>query len=582
MAIYDSKTDTSKWRRYVYQRIQNLGGSAGAAALADLSDVGDATPADRNFLIGDGTEWNAEVHNQDDHGDTVIVAPAQDDAIVYNASSGKFENTPIALQAVNCVNGGDAASTFPEVSSNPWGTSGGGGGGSALTVQDGGTTLTIAGTLLNFVGFDVSEPTADEITITKQPAQSKEAFCPDYNYSRVDDDEFTVDLVNAEALFFINRRVRFDKAGTLSYGSVTAVDFNVTSANDTHVTLAMEGGDTVPTDPFDVCLVSSALSWSPIATDPFGGTAINDIAVGSAGGSEYWIAVGDNGKAFFSTDEGVTWSTCTFDNSPGTDPLNCIVYDNTNNKFWIGGSLSGTNLAGLWYSTDGESFTELSSYPMGNAAGDVCRDLSYHGVQNYLITAFFDASSGNTDTYVSSNEFVAVSGRAAGASITHVTGDETGNGPNTTWMYGSALNTFQYSSVSDATSSSYQGNASSITALEMVDTGETSVNIYIGGSGGDITSKPLSSIATADTTTFANQINDFAYSGMNNRTVCVGNGGQIGYQDTVDQFTANSWQNSASGFDPAANITCVAWSDTDGLFVACASNGQIARSTTGT
>jgi hypothetical protein len=118
--IYDSKTDTAKWRRYVYDRIGGI--SAGPVELGDLDDVSDATATDKNFLIADGSNWVASAHAQGDHSDTTITSPAQDEALVYNASTGKWENTAVALPSVNCIDGGDSASTYPEVDQNPWST----------------------------------------------------------------------------------------------------------------------------------------------------------------------------------------------------------------------------------------------------------------------------------------------------------------------------------------------------------------------------------------------------------------------------------------------------------------------------
>ncbi len=149
MAIFDSKTDTSKWRRWVYERLAST--SPTGTELGDMTDVGDATASDRNFLIADGSEWNAEAHVQDDHSDTTITSPAQDEALVYNASTGKFENTEIALQSVTCIDGGDSSSLFPEQDVNPFGTSS-----PALTIQEEGVQLSNSASVLNFVGSSVT------------------------------------------------------------------------------------------------------------------------------------------------------------------------------------------------------------------------------------------------------------------------------------------------------------------------------------------------------------------------------------------------------------------------------------------
>jgi len=52
----------------------------------------------------------------------------------------------------------------------------GGGGGSAVSIEDDGTELSAAPTKLNFVGFDMTEPVTDEITITLPDASGQPAF----------------------------------------------------------------------------------------------------------------------------------------------------------------------------------------------------------------------------------------------------------------------------------------------------------------------------------------------------------------------------------------------------------------------
>lgn len=52
----------------------------------------------------------------------------------------------------------------------------GGGGGSAVSIEDDGNELSAAPTKLNFVGFDMTEPVTDEITITLPDASGQPAF----------------------------------------------------------------------------------------------------------------------------------------------------------------------------------------------------------------------------------------------------------------------------------------------------------------------------------------------------------------------------------------------------------------------
>ena len=72
------------------------------------------------------------------------------------------------------------------------------------------------------------------------------------------------------------------------------------------------------------------------------------------------------------------------------------------------------------------------------------------------------------------------------------------------------------------------------------------------------------------------------YSPLHTRTVIVGDTGAIGWIDDSGRATADNVTAVTNGFNPLANILAVDWNETDGIFIAVADNGQIARSTNGT
>lgn len=476
-------------------------------------------------------------------------------------------STIINLPNVTGIDGSDAAETYPGSSQGPYGVGGVGGG-----LPAGGT----AGQII------VKQSAADNDADWQNPGpqQANEAYCPGYSsYTRVDDNEFTVDLVNAENLFYVGRRVRFDKAGVLDYGVINAVDFNITSANDTHVTLTMEGADTVPTGTFDVCLVSSATAWSPIAEDPFSGGNIRDIATGNIGGTQYWVIVGDAGKVAYSTNSGVSWTTAT---SGTTSTLYACIYDTNNQKFWIGGVDSADNSPFMAYSTNGSTWTGVT--PPDTVIGNYVVDMCAMSNESSLICSIFDSVSVFYDTYISSTEWTTSIARGTANGSGLVAADETATSGSNVWGYGSGTNYLWYSAFSDTSSTSGGTVTGTITALMHTPVSGVGAQVFIGSGAGHVEYGIPTNANVLDDVTFGNSINDFAHSELHARTVCVGNGGQIGYIDDADvaSLLADAWTSVSNGFDPAAVINAVEFNEVNGVFVAVSSNGQICRSSNGT
>ena len=499
-------------------------------------------------------------------------------------------STSINLPNVTVIDGGAADTNYAAQSQGPYGV-GGGGGGSALTVQDNSTSLTTAGTLLNFVGFTVTEPTADEITIILGAAgATTSTFTPGYpNYTYQSDSTFTVDLFDATPLFYVSRRVRFSQGGTDTHGVVSiAPDFNSSHANDTFVTLTMEGGDTIPsTGTFEVTLVTDAANWAVIAQDPFSGGVIKDVCTGIISAVSWWCAVGENGKVAMSSNAGITWTL--YDNSDhGTAVnLNCCCFDPQYNKFWIGGD-SGVLLS----TTNSTSFTlDTTSVPAigaGAGADHIHGIASTDSGANPGTLIYFENTSGTVEAMAStvddganwvlkdaSNSFY----MGHDGQFNAIINADSSKGPliyfaspNSTILrsYASAIATTDVNAGSSSTSKSCIAFYSPLPGLTSVVAGNINNNVT-----------GITTWLGDDTTTWANNVLCFAFSPSQDRLVAVGVNGFIGYWDVANRATNNGWTLVSNGFSNSTNINAIDWSPTDGVFVAVAANGQIARSSTG-
>ena len=462
------------------------------------------------------------------------------------------------------------------------GTIGGGGGGSSLETQDNGVSLSTDTARYNFQGFTITEVSPDNFDIGFGVVTASEVYCPGYaSYSQVSGTELTVDLVNAVNTYR-NRRVRIqDNLGNFDFGVVNAIDFNSTQPNDTYMSLTMDGGDSVPANITDVCVVSDTANWSPIAGDPFSGDPINDICTGVIGSTQWWFAVGNNGKVATSNDGGATW---TLRSTTTTENLHCCTYDIDNETFWAGGD------AGVLVSTtDGVNITEdttsipaLTAGGTGDIVGIVYSSIPVIGLMvGYLRTGVTHATAYSTDqgaTWLSGDtsistpegrrslEAVQQSAGTRGAAVYHIR------------LSNTTSRIFTSISGTDANGDAL-GGGNTPSCMGFFFDGSTTARVY-GITNGDI--RGQAGWSGDDTVTFLQQHNGMAYSTFHDRLVSVGNNGQIGYWDGADAAVADAWNVVQNGFDPTANINAVDWNETDGVFVAVADNGQICRSSNGT
>lgn len=452
-----------------------------------------------------------------------------------------------------------------------------------VAVQNNGITLTTAVQLLNFVNFALTEPVTDQIDITFGVATANGIYNPGYtSYTQIDDDEFTVDQIDAFNLFYVGRRLRFtDIGGNFTFGNIAFRDFDTTETNDTYVLMSMDSGDTVPTPINTVELISSDTQWSPIPLDPFGGTAIRGIIVGSIAAVTYLFAVGDLGKAGWSTDGGLTWTMLV---TGTTEHLNVCQFDSINEHFWAGGQL------GVLVRWDGTvvvlDTTSIPSPGLATTGDGRINGFSYDSGADALIILYQRLSTPTWHTATSDDQGATWLNRASLGNISEgfnnlrafvALGGATGPVHRAITL----LNTGdRFISTWDDTSFATGPNMAPHVAAQsfLFDDGDQSVHM-LASFDGSISGE--SQWVGLDDVTFVNPVRDFAYSVVHSRLVMVGDNQQIGTLEEAEQDAADAWVPAQNGFDPLANIKGVEWDSFNANFCAVADNGQICRSTNG-
>ena len=415
-------------------------------------------------------------------------------------------------------------------------------------------------------------------------AATQTEFCPGYTFVYVSDFVFRINGLDARGVFGQGRRLKFTDGASTYYGVVISAVY----ATNTTITMSMENSDILTNSITEVCAVTSTVNWAPILSDPFSGDKIWDIATGAIGGTQYWIAVGDGGKVFYSTDAGVNWTAGT--GITTTYPIRCVSYDNTNEKFWIGGQNSANDFPYLAVSTNGTSWAS-QAMPLGitTAVNDYLHEIQYNLAGDYFICSFFDNSDSNYEIFVTNDEFANGTVRLTSISADGLlAADESGLAANNNqyWTYSSGVSSVYYTSFADASGTSEKTGTALITANSNLYIGEANVYGVVGQSDGKIEMGTMGSTEYDDDVTFSNAIRRFCHSQLLDRTVCVGDAATIGYIDDANMVTSNgggtdAWTAVDNGFGPTANILSVAYNESDAVFVAVADNGQICRSTTG-
>lgn len=436
-------------------------------------------------------------------------------------------------------------------------------------------TISIIGDVIGSGSLD----TSGNIEISVEFNNSSQAdFCPGYAFTRVDGNSILSVLdLNLTALFNNGRRVKISDAGVDKYGIISGQSYGV----GTQIDLDMEGGATINSNPLEVCLTSSTSAWVPIATDPFGGTAINAITKGLIGATLYWVAVGAGGKLFYSTDAGVTWTAGT--GFTTLEPLNDVAYDSTNQRFMAVGN-NGVFLT----STNGTAWTlDTTTIPALPASGtEHVTGVTYYLTTDTFVVVWERNSSPPVYGSIYTDDFGSTWTQASTAHYSPWI--QSANRFGLEVLVGSTQSDFEdigfFDSNTDPTPSSHLSTTGENDSLcyAFKDNGDSTETCVIGRASGHLSIfAAIGSTQVIDDVTFSQDINAIVYSTTHDRFVCVTNNGGIGYIDSADFATADAWTSVSNGFSPTTNINDIAYDDSSPLFVAVAANGQICRSTNG-
>tara|TARA_R110000744_G_scaffold85683_14_gene167450 strand:+ start:3825 stop:5423 length:1599 start_codon:yes stop_codon:yes gene_type:complete len=410
------------------------------------------------------------------------------------------------------------------------------------------------------------------------PAAISTEYCPGYTYVYSTTTLWKVAGFNVTNVFSVGKRLKFNTAGTIVYGTVS----NSTFSTDTSVTMVMEDSAVLPNATTEVCQVTGTAGWSPIASDPFGGTAINDICTGAIDGVQWWIAVGDGGKFATSNDGGASWTLLS---TTTTENLNCCTYNSDDETFWSGGD------AGILVNTsNGTSVTEDSTTIAAFATtgpGDIwgieyCNEIGSKGLvvlYLHLSTTWYTAYTINQGSSWTSvvNGVMNVSGKKS-----LKCGRSSATVRESTWRtITSTLGAQRLTTLTDTGWSGEDTSELTNSSMGYFYDGAANSRVY-GNTDGHI--EGMVTWTGDDTTTFTTQRNGFAYSpslAVGGRLVTVGHSASIGYLDGDDKAVNNAWTIVQNGAALGSNLNAVARNETDGMFVAVGSTGQILRSING-
>lgn len=459
--------------------------------------------------------------------------------------------------------------------------------GSNLEVASNGITLTPRTTKLNFIGFDLEETSVGEITITaasvsEAPATTESLLCLGHEYTYIDSTNWKIEGANEVEYYRPGRRVRFAKGSAAYYGAV--VDSEL-SGTETLIEMEMEGGSTLPTTADQVCFVNNTERWAPIEGEPFGNETIFGLATGAMAGAQWWVAIGDYGKIFTSTDKGETW---TERDSGTTNRLISVYYNETLQSFLVGG-WAGV----IRRTTDGVTWSnpnDLSEeWDFDTGTGGV--KITKEGSSGYLYAAM-QKGGASYRTYSGID----------GSSIGWVARDVYVNGDVYDLVGHKNINQIEVSRALYANWYRFNGHLdtsidfrfafdSLITSLyTWVGTGAItdSPKVYIGLGNGEIHQYYIAGgqkqafYQSKNTTVFREGITDFAVSGAEGTAVVVGANGAIATSSVDNDPPAHGsweWTYQQNGFPLTEHIMAVEYNSVDDTWVAVGDRGTICRTT---
>jgi hypothetical protein len=132
-------------------------------------------------------------------------------------------------------------------------------------------------------------------------------------------------------------------------GSLSGIAWGGTAGNEKFVAVGLYG--VITSSP-------NGVDWTPVSNSTFTGH-INGIAWG--GGK--WVAVGDDGKMAYSTDNGATWTQVSPSPFGSSDQIDAAAWGNGK---WV--AAGGDTIA---YSSDGETWTKVNNHPFSSSSSSI-------------------------------------------------------------------------------------------------------------------------------------------------------------------------------------------------------------------
>ena len=460
------------------------------------------------------------------------------------------------------------------------------GGGSGITqppsieVQDSGVVATTAVQLLNFIGFNISQPLTDQIDISFGASVENSTFCPNYAFNFIGDTSWSILGLDVTNLFSVGRRLRFVDGANNYFGTIITTNF----VGNTTMAMSMEGGDVLTNTITEVCLVNGGVAWQPISQDPFGGNVILGIETGAIAATQYWVICGDGGRIAHSTDAGLTWTIATTGTS---ENLNDVAYSPDDESFLVVG-----NGAVLLHSTDGETWSldtssliALPEYIAG--AADVYSCMYDRGGDGYRVQWALDDVAQTANAYTTDDAATWDSTPNLGTKI-NVGSSKIGEilsglDPEASlgMFYQQNIDLWQFGVIPDESGATFVNVSSqgAVTGAEsFIDQNGSTVRIFVGRFDGEIHHNTV----TVDDVTFGSSaVKAFVESEILERMIAVGDDGKIGFCERANYTIVNSWSLVQNGSNPLANFTDVMRNDVDGMYIAVNDQGQILRSTNG-
>lgn len=406
-----------------------------------------------------------------------------------------------------------------------------------------------------------------------------EEYCPGYPFVFVDTTTFRIEDFDVTNLFAVSRRLRFIDGENEYFGTINAVDYNVTSTDDTTISMTMEGGDVLTNTIGEVCLTTGTAGWSAIAGDPFSGNRINGIATGAIGASQFWVIVGNGGLLATSTDAGVNFQ---IRDSDTTANLVDVAYNPDDESFLAVGP------GGVYtHSTDGINWTEdTTKIPAltGSASYDI-DSVTYIGQGGgWSIFYEIDLTSGGRMAKAYSTDDTGTWTEQTGAQMvrnqfngkSHV--DRLDNSGSIGELFNIGQDGYLFDDVTDLTAvviDNESGEPDIECTLAFYDTFQPR-RFYMRGSQLDLLNQ------RADDSTLGTSIGrDMARSDLHNRFVVVADEGKIMTVEYAISYSNPAGVLRQNGARPITNFTAVDYNVADGVFCACNDIGQVLRSTNG-